>query len=155
MQQVKRKTDFIFLLLPNNYIFILFILVLWHFPILKVGFFFSSTSPLILGGFPCGSDSKESACNSGDPDSPLGLGRSPGEGNGNPLQYSCLQNSMDRGAWWATDHEVSKSWTWLSVIITFLYFLPWFHDISPILKVGLFFSSISSLIFSLSFISVF
>ena len=43
-----------------------------------------------------------------------GLGRFPGEGNGNPLQYSCLENRMDRGAWWATVHEVSKSWTQLS-----------------------------------------
>ena len=48
-------------------------------------------------GFPGGSDSKESACNVGDPGSVPGLGRSPGEGNGNPLQYSCLENSMDRG----------------------------------------------------------
>ena len=52
--------------------------------------------------FPGGSDGKESACNAGDTGSIPGLGRSPGEGNGNPLQYSCLQNSMDRGAWWAT-----------------------------------------------------
>jgi len=43
-----------------------------------------------------------------------GSGRSPGEGNGNPLRYSCLENSMDRGAWWATVHEVAKSWTRLS-----------------------------------------
>jgi len=47
-------------------------------------------------GFPGGSDGKESACNARDPDLILGLGRSPGEGNGNPLQYSCLDNSMDR-----------------------------------------------------------
>ena len=40
-----------------------------------------------------------------------GLGRSPGEGHGNPLQYSCLENPMDRGAWWATVHRVAKSWT--------------------------------------------
>ena len=46
-----------------------------------------------------GSDSKESACNAGDPGSIPGLGRFPGEGNGYPLQYSCLENSMDRGAW--------------------------------------------------------
>ena len=46
----------------------------------------------------CGSDGKQSACNAGDLDSIPGLGRSPGEGNGNPLQYSCLENSMDRGA---------------------------------------------------------
>ena len=43
-----------------------------------------------------------------------GLGRSPGEGNGNPLQYSCLENSMDRGAWWASVHGITKSWTRLS-----------------------------------------
>ena len=49
-------------------------------------------------GFPGGSDSKESACNAGDTDSIPRLGRSPGEGNGNPLQYSCLENPMDRGA---------------------------------------------------------
>ena len=52
--------------------------------------------------FPGGSDGKESACNAGNLCSIPGLRRSPGEGNGNPLQYSCLQNSMARGAWWAT-----------------------------------------------------
>ena len=57
------------------------------------------------------SDGKESACNSGDPGSIPGWGRSPGEGNGNPLQYSNLENSMDRGTWWATVHEFAKSWT--------------------------------------------
>jgi len=51
-----------------------------------------------------GSDSKVSVCNVGDPGSVLGLGRSPGERNGNPLQYSCLENSMDRESWWATVH---------------------------------------------------
>ena len=51
--------------------------------------------------FPGGSDSKESAHNAGDPGSVPGLGRSPGEGNGNPLQYSCLGNPMDGGAFWA------------------------------------------------------
>ena len=60
-------------------------------------------------GFPGGSEDKESICNAGD----LGLipvtGRSTAEGNGYPLQYSCLENSMDRGAWWATVHGVSKS----------------------------------------------
>ena len=49
--------------------------------------------------FPVGSDGKESACNVGEPGSTPGSGRSPGEGNGNPLQYSCLDNSIDRGAW--------------------------------------------------------
>ena len=59
-------------------------------------------------GFPSGSDSKESAYNAGDPGSILGSGRSPGKGNGYPLQYSCLENSMDRGAWRATVHGVAK-----------------------------------------------
>ena len=62
-----------------------------------------------------GSDSKESAYNAGDPGSIPGLRRSLGEGNGNPLQYSCLENTMDRGAWWATVHGVAKSRTWLVV----------------------------------------
>ena len=57
------------------------------------------------------SDGKESACNEGDPGSIPGLGRSPGEANGNTLQYSCLENSMDRGAWQATVHGVTKSRT--------------------------------------------
>ena len=61
--------------------------------------------------FPGGSDSKVSAYNSGDLGSIPGLGRSPGEGNGNPLQDSCLENSMDGGAWWATVHGVTKSRT--------------------------------------------
>ena len=64
----------------------------------------------ILGG----SDGKESACNAGDPASILGSGGFTREGNGNPLQYSCLENSMDRGAWQTTIHGVAKSWTWLS-----------------------------------------
>ena len=67
-----------------------------------------------LPGFPGGSDGKESACNSGDLGLIPGLGRSPGEGNGYPLQYSCLENSMDRGAWWAIVHGVAKSRTRLS-----------------------------------------
>ena len=60
-------------------------------------------------GFPGGSDSKESACNAGDPGLIPGSGRSPGEGNGNPLQYSCLEKPMDRGAWWTAVHGVSES----------------------------------------------
>ena len=60
------------------------------------------------------SDGRESACNAGDPGSVSGLGRSPGEGNGNPLQYSCLENFMDREVWRATVHGVTKSQTWLS-----------------------------------------
>ena len=87
--------------------------------------------------FPDSSVSKESACNLGDPGSIHGLGRSPGEGNGKPLQYSCLENPMDRGAWWAAVHGVAKSWPGLtytqilgshkplfpSVVVLFFFFL--------------------------------
>ena len=66
---------------------------------------------IVSPGFPGGSDGKASACSVGDLGSIPGLGRSPGEGNGNPLQYSCLENSMDGGAWWATVHGVAKSRT--------------------------------------------
>ena len=62
-------------------------------------------------GFPSGSDSKESVCNVGDLGLIPGLGRVPGEGNGNPLHYSCVENSMDREARWATVHGVTKSQT--------------------------------------------
>ena len=65
-------------------------------------------------GFPGGSEVKASACNAGDLGLIPGSGRSPGEGNGNPLQYSCLENPMDGGVWWATDHGVGKSQTRLS-----------------------------------------
>ena len=65
-------------------------------------------------GFSGGSDSKVSVCNAGDPGLIPGSGRSPGEGNGNPLQYSCLENPMDGGAWWAAVHGVAKSQTRLN-----------------------------------------
>ena len=65
-------------------------------------------------GFPGGSDGEESACNAGDLGLIPGSGRSPGEGNGNPLQFSCLDNSRDRGAWQAIVHGVTKSQTRLS-----------------------------------------
>ena len=65
-------------------------------------------------GFPGGSEVKASACDAGDLGLIPGSGRSPGEGNGNPLQYSCLENPMYRGAWWATVHGVAKSQTRLS-----------------------------------------
>ena len=65
-------------------------------------------------GFLCSSVSKESACSAGDPGSIPGLGRFPGEGNGNPLQYPCLENLMDRGAWWAAVHGIAKSQAQLS-----------------------------------------
>ena len=60
-----------------------------------------------MKGFPGGSEVKASACNVGDLGSIPGLGRSPGKGNDNPLQYSCLENPMDGGAWWATVHGVA------------------------------------------------
>ena len=59
--------------------------------------------------FPGGSDGKEYACNVEDPSSIPGSGRTPEEGNGYPFQYSCLENSMDRGAWWATVHGVTMT----------------------------------------------
>ena len=59
--------------------------------------------------FPCSSLGKKSACSAGDLGSIPGLGRSPGEGNGNPLQYPCLENLMERGAWWAAVHGGAES----------------------------------------------
>ena len=67
----------------------------------------------MLVSFPGGSDDKESACNPGDPGSIPGLERSSREGNGNPLWYPCLENSMDGGAWRATVHGVAESQTQL------------------------------------------
>ena len=64
--------------------------------------------------FPGGSVVKNALANAGDVGLIPGSGRSPGEGNGNPLQYSCLGNPMDRGAWWAAVHGVTKNWTQLS-----------------------------------------
>ena len=69
-------------------------------------------------GLPGGSDSEESACNARVLGSIPGLGRSPGGGDGNPLQYSCLENPTDRGAWWATVHGVTKSWAQLKRLST-------------------------------------
>ena len=66
------------------------------------------SNSLHKGGFPPSSVSKESACNAGDPGLMHGSGRSPGEGNGNLLQYSCLENPMHRGAWQATVHGVTR-----------------------------------------------
>ena len=65
-------------------------------------------------GFPLSSVGTEPACNAGDPGSIPGSGRSPEEGNSNPLQYSCLENPMDTGTWKATVHEGHKSQTQLS-----------------------------------------
>ena len=65
-------------------------------------------------GFSGGSVVKDTLANTGDSGSIPDLGRSPGEGDGNPFQYSCLENFVDRGAWWATVHGVTKNWTHLS-----------------------------------------
>ena len=73
-----------------------------------------------------GSDGKASAYHSGDLGSIPGSGKSPREGNGNPLQYSCLENPTDRGAWWATVHGVEKSQTRLS---DFTFTLPLFSEV--------------------------
>ena len=67
-------------------------------------------------GFPGGSVVKNPPAHAGDPGSIPGSGRSPGEGNGNPLQHFCLENPMDRGAWWAAAHGVAKSRTRLSYL---------------------------------------
>ena len=77
--------------------------------LIKVHFLTHATIKCFVWGFPGGSDSIESACSAGDLGLIPELGISPGEGNGNPLQYSCLENSMDRGAWGATIHGVPKS----------------------------------------------
>ena len=78
------------------------------------------------GFFPGGSDGKESACNAGDLCSKPGSGRSPGEGNGYPLQYSCLENSMDRGAWWAMGSQRVRH-DWVTNTFTFFYHSKIFH----------------------------
>ena len=68
----------------------------------------------LSGIFPKRTDGKESACSAGDPGSIPRLERTPGEKNGNQLQYSCLENPKDREAWWARLHGVTKSWTQLN-----------------------------------------
>ena len=75
------------------------------------------TAFLLFGG----SDGKESACNVGDPGSVPGSGRSPEEDNGNPLQSSCLENFIDRGAWWATVYSVTESDTTEQLTLTDSY----------------------------------
>ena len=72
----------------------------------------SSLHPLVYQPhYPGSSDGKESDCNAGDLGSISGLRRSPGKADGYSLQYSCLENTVDRGAWWATVHSVTESWT--------------------------------------------
>ena len=86
----------------------------WEDPLEKGKVTHSSILAWIIPWTIRGSEGKEPTCNTGDPGSIPGSGGSSGEGNGNPLQYSCLENSMDRGAWWATVHGVAKSQTRLS-----------------------------------------
>ena len=74
-------------------------------------FLFKIILLMYILGFPGGSDSRESACNARELNSIPELGKSAGEGNGYPLQYSGLENYMDGGAWWVTVHGVAKSWT--------------------------------------------
>ena len=76
---------------------------------------------IFLIRLPCSSDGKKSACSAGDQGSIPKSVRSSGEGNGNPLQYSCLENPMDRGVWQTTVHGIAKSQTRLSDLTTFLY----------------------------------
>ena len=85
-------------------------LSIWTFVGKVMSLLFNTLSGLVVD-FPRGSDGEESAYNTGDSGSIPGLGRSPGDGNGNLHQYSCLENSMERGAWWATVPGVTKSQT--------------------------------------------
>ena len=85
----------------------------------------SSSSQVIL--MPVGSEGKASACNAGDLGSTLGSRRSPGEGNGNPLQYSCLENPRDGGAWWAAVYGVAQSWTQLKRLSSSSHLTEHFH----------------------------
>ena len=89
--------------------------------------------------FPSGSDGKESTCNVGDQGLIPGLGRCPREGTGNPLQYSCLENPMDREAWWATVHGSAVGHNWMtnthmpSVVTSCSYTWPWLPEFSSLL----------------------
>ena len=82
--------------------------------------------------FPGSSEGKASPCNTGDLDSIPGSGRSPGEGNGNSLQYSCLENPMDGGAWWAAVHRVAESWTQLVTSLSLFTFMHWRRNGNPL-----------------------
>ena len=97
-------------------------MVIWSFGYC-FGLVIDCINKFIYAFHPGGSDGKESACSAGSSGLIPGLGRSPGEGNVYPLQYSCLENSMDRGAWQATVHGVAKSWTWLSYWHFHFFFL--------------------------------
>ena len=89
---------------------------------------------LKVRGFPGGSDGKESACHVEGPGSVCGLGRSLGEGNGYPLQCSCLENPMDRGAWRNSVHGVAKSQMRLTLTLSTKVIAIFFRNVCPILK---------------------
>ena len=101
---------------------------------------------LLVLGLPQGLSGKESNCNVGNTGPIPGLGRSSGIGNGNPLQYSCLENPMDRGAWWATVHGLQKSWTWLTVTTI----MEEISDCQPISILPLFFNNRTAILFRTS-----
>ena len=100
----------------------LLFMVIWSFGYC-FGLVIDYINKFIYAFHPGGSDGKESACSAGSSGLIPGLGRSPGEGNVYPLQYSCLENPMDRGAWQATVHGVAQSRTWLSYWHFHFFFL--------------------------------
>ena len=95
--------------LPTPRCFTLFLKVLKSMIHFDLTFVWSVNTSSSSWGFPGSSVSKESACSAGDSGLIPGSGRSPGKRNGNPLQYSCLENPMDRGTWWATVHGVARA----------------------------------------------
>ena len=102
--------------------------VLWHKEIYAYKLYIDPHKDVTALGFPGVSNGKESSCSAGGLGSIPGLGRSPGEGNGYPLPYSCSENPMDRGAWQRViGHGVTKSWTWLSTSLSLhiWMWLPW------------------------------
>ena len=96
------------------------VLTMWTFVGKVISLLFNTLSRIVKG-FPHGSEVKAPACNVGDLGLIPGSGRSAGEGNGNPLQYSCLENPTDWGAWWASQGRKESDMTeWLQFVITFL-----------------------------------
>ena len=108
----------------------------------------AAAAAVLLWGFPGGSDGKESACNAGDSGSIPGSGRFSGEGKGNPLQYSCLKSSMDRGAWWVQSigsQRVGHNWVTNAHSPTLMHYPRIYHSLPGIILV------MNTKLFSLSF----